>query len=191
MGDNSREKIMEATYQALCKHGYAELSIQKIADEFEKGKSLIYYHFDDKEDLMLSFLDHMKQQIKKDQESIKQKDPDERIDRILDMSLGIESEEKWQFQKAFQEFRAQAYHNKEFRKKLQEIDEMILEDMSDIMEDAGAEDPETAAEMLLSLLEGAISRKVSTEDREGLEQLKRDIKEVMSAFLNGKCPQRV
>ena len=48
MSSDSKKEIMEATYEALCKHGYAELSIEKIADEFDKGKSLIYYHYDDK-----------------------------------------------------------------------------------------------------------------------------------------------
>ena len=178
---NPKDEIMEATYRAFCKHGYADLSIQKIADESEKGKSLIYYHFDDKEDLMLSFLDYM---MEKAQMEGSEAEPADQIDLLLDRALGIEDEEQWQFQKAFQEFRVQAQHNEKFQEKFREADEAFLEDISDIMEDTGAEDPEVAAEIFLSMVEGSISRKVSTGDREGLEDLKEDIKKTISPFFD-------
>lgn len=180
MEDDSENQIMEATYRAFCRHGYANLSIQRIADEFEKGKSLIYYHFDDKEDLMLSFLDYMMEKAKLEKED---GSPAEQIDSILEKVLGIEDEEQWRFQKAFQEFRVQAQHNVEFQKKFREADEVFLDKVTDIMSEAGSEDPEVAAEIFLSVIEGSISRKVSTGDREGLEKLKGNIKNTMSAFL--------
>ena len=34
--------ILEATYKALLKHGYAEISITSIGDELDKSKSSIY-----------------------------------------------------------------------------------------------------------------------------------------------------
>lgn len=181
---NSKDEIMEATFKALCKHGYADLSIQKIADESEKGKSSIYYHFDDKEDLMLSFLDFMMDKAELEDEN---KSPRARIDGMLDKALGIESEEQWEFQKAFQEVRVQAQHNEKFQKKFGEADEIFLENVSDIMDKAGAKEPEVAAEIFLSMIEGSISRKVSTGDREGLEKLKEEIKETISSFFNGNC----
>ncbi|MFQ3319213.1 MAG: AcrR family transcriptional regulator [Natronomonas sp.] len=33
MVEETRERIMEATYRALCAHGYASLTMQDIADE--------------------------------------------------------------------------------------------------------------------------------------------------------------
>lgn len=184
MEEDSENQIMQATYRAFCKHGYADLSIQKIADEFEKGKSLIYYHFDNKEDLMLSFLDYMM-----DKAEITESDaaPSQKIDIMLDKALGIEDEEQWEFQKAFQEFRVQAQHNEKFREKFQEADKAFLQDISSIMDEAGAENPEVAAEIFLSMLEGSISRKVSTGDREGLEKLKEDIKKTVAPFFEEDC----
>lgn len=179
MREDSENQIMEATYRAFCEHGYADLSIQKIADEFEKGKSLIYYHFDDKEDLMLSFLDYM---MEKAEINGRETDPAEQIDMMLDKALGIDDEEQWQFQKAFQEFRIQSQHNEKFQEKFQEADEAFLDKISDIMSATGAENPEVAAEIFLSMVEGSISRKVSTGDREGLEELKEDIKTTISPF---------
>jgi AcrR family transcriptional regulator len=184
MEEDSENQIMEATYRAFCEHGYAELSIQKIADEFDKGKSLIYYHYDDKEDLMLSFLDYM---MDKAQMEGNEAEPAEQIDMMLDKALGIEDEEQWQFQKAFQEFRVQAQHNEKFQEKFREADKVFLDDISDIMEETGAKDPEVAAEIFLSMVEGSISRKVSTGDREGLEELKNDIKKTISPFFEEDC----
>lgn len=181
---DSKDEIMEATFKAFCKHGYADLSIQKIADEFEKGKSLIYYHFDDKEDLMLSFLDYMMEKAELGQGN---GSPENQVDSMLDKALGIEDEEQWRFRKAFQEFRVQAQHNEEFQEKFREADEVFLDRVSDIMSEAGSEEPEVAAEIFLSMIEGSISRKVSTGDREGLEELKEEIKETISSFFNENC----
>jgi AcrR family transcriptional regulator len=180
---DSKDEIMEATYKALCKHGYADLSIQNIADESEKGKSLIYYHYDNKQELMKAFMDHMKEEIKSRQQKVKGEEPLDKLDYMLDMYLGIESDKMWEFQKAFQEFRAQAQHNPEFRKKFQEIDEIVKKDTVEIMRQAQACKPEIATEMFLSLIEGSITRKVSTEDRKGLEDLKEEIKNVTRSFL--------
>jgi AcrR family transcriptional regulator len=56
---DTREAIMQATYRALRAHGYARLTIQRIGDEFPKSKSLLYHHYDGKDDLLLEFLSYM------------------------------------------------------------------------------------------------------------------------------------
>jgi len=53
------EAIMGATYRALCEHGYADLTMQDIADESDKSKASLHYHYDTKEELLLAFLDHL------------------------------------------------------------------------------------------------------------------------------------
>ena len=55
----TREAIMEATHRALCKHGYAGLSIQKIADEFDMTSAVLHYHYDTKERLLAAFLEYL------------------------------------------------------------------------------------------------------------------------------------
>lgn len=39
----THERLMQATYAALCEHGYADLTLRKIAAEFEKSRGLLYY----------------------------------------------------------------------------------------------------------------------------------------------------
>ncbi|MFC7176334.1 TetR/AcrR family transcriptional regulator [Halosegnis marinus] len=60
-GDRSEteEEVMEATYAALAEHGYAGLTVQTIADAFPKSKSLLYYHYDDKEAILRDFIDYL------------------------------------------------------------------------------------------------------------------------------------
>ncbi|WEL19501.1 TetR/AcrR family transcriptional regulator [Candidatus Nanohalococcus occultus] len=178
MGLDSKDDIMEATYKALSKHGYADLSIQKIADESEKGKSLIYYHYDDKQDLILAFLDSMKNHLEARYSELSDLPAEEALDQLLDMVLGIENEEDWEFRTALLEIRAQLPYNPDLADKFREIDELSMELVSDITRRLGANDPEKKAQILVSLIEGAVNRKIALQDRKGLKQLKSTIKEV-------------
>ncbi|HET7323460.1 MAG TPA: helix-turn-helix domain-containing protein, partial [Halococcus sp.] len=53
---DTTDELMHATYRALCKHGYANLTMQDIADESTKSKAALHYHYDTKQDLLLAFL---------------------------------------------------------------------------------------------------------------------------------------
>ncbi|OYR85930.1 TetR family transcriptional regulator, partial [Halorubrum sp. E3] len=53
------DEIMDGVYHALRAHGYAGLTMQDIADECSKSKSLLHYHYDTKEDLLVAFLDRV------------------------------------------------------------------------------------------------------------------------------------
>ena len=178
----SKQEIMEATYKALCKHGYADLSIQRIADESDKGKSLIYYHYDDKEDLMVSFLDFLEEGLQDIHDDIMERPADERIDEFMDIALGLKDDEHWEFQKAFLEIRAQAAHNPKFSEKFRQMDELVVSNIEEMFDEAGIEDSKNAAEVFASCIEGAASRKVSVNDKEGLGELKKNIRRCLEAF---------
>jgi len=48
--------IIEATFQAVAEAGYADLTIDKVNDRFAKSKPLIYYHYEDRQDLVEELL---------------------------------------------------------------------------------------------------------------------------------------
>ena len=121
--EDSKTEIMEATYKALCKHGYANMTIEKIAEESEKGKSLIYYHFDDKEALILEFLNFMTENLEKEISEIDGQKI-QRVEAILDMLLSREND-MWEFHKALIDIQGRAQFNENLAEKFQEIDEMI------------------------------------------------------------------
>lgn len=177
--DGTKDDIMEATFRALSEHGYADLSIKNIADEAEMSKSSIYYHYDDKEDLILAFLDFLKEHIRRMHEEVDGEEAEDKLDVMLDMALGIKNEEQWMVHRALLDLRAQAPRNDVFAEKFREIDDMVAGEFEEMMKELGAEKPRTAAEILVSCIQGAAGRKVSTGDREGLAELKEGIKSVV------------
>lgn len=180
MGDEKEKKktqdIMCATYQALSRHGYADLSIQRIADEFDKGKSVIYHHFDDKEDLMLSFLEHLIDEMEEDMHGSSEMAPEEELDDFLDKALCIDDKEMWDLRKALMEMRLQAPYNKRFAERFRKIDEFLLDKLAEILEDNGVENPCETGDMVLSIIEGLTYRKMTTHDLVDLSDARERIK---------------
>jgi len=158
--------IMDATYRALCEHGYAELSVSHIAAEFEKSKSLLYYHYDSKDDLIAGFLrfagDHFLAML--DEAEREADTPLERIHAFVDIYLGAEVDDLMaEAQRAMIDLRAQAVSEPRFREEFTRIDDHLRERLASAISD-GVEsgaidetiDPEEAATWLLSTLSGAM-----------------------------------
>jgi AcrR family transcriptional regulator len=173
---DSEEEIMNSTYIALCKHGYTDLTIEKIADESEKGKSNIYYHFDDKKALILDFLDFMKDNLEEEFESLNSSSPEENFDDLLDMMLGVEDEEMWDFHRALMEIQGRAQYDEDFEQKFRELDEIVLEKFTETLREMNVERPEDQAELIVSTVQGALTRKLTLENSEGLKKIKEEIK---------------
>jgi AcrR family transcriptional regulator len=53
---DTREAILDAAFRALCEHGYADLTIKRIGEEFDKSPSLVYHHYDGKDELLVDLL---------------------------------------------------------------------------------------------------------------------------------------
>lgn len=173
---DSREEIMDSTYKALCKHGYADLTIEKIAEESEKGKSNIYYHFDDKKALILDFLDYMKDNLEEEFESLDSDSLEENFDELLEMMLGVEDEEMWDFHRALMEIQGRAQYDGDFEEKFRELDDIVLSQFTEVLKDLEVERPVDKAELIVSTVQGALSRKLTVESSEGLEKIKGEIK---------------
>lgn len=173
---DSREEIMDSTYTVLCNHGYADLTIEKIAEESDKGKSNIYYHFNDKKALILDFLDYMKDNLEKEFESLNSERAEQNFDDLLDMMLGVKDEEMWDFHRALMEIQGRAQYDKEFEQKFRELDEVVLEKFKESLREMNVERPQDQAELVVSTVQGALSRKLRVESRDGLEKIKEEIK---------------
>lgn len=158
--------IMEATYRALCEHGYAELSVSHIAAEFEKSKSLLYYHYDSKDDLIAGFLrfacDHFLAML--DAAEREAGSPLDRLHAFVDIYLAAELDgEMAEAQRAIIDLRGQAVAESRFREEFTRIDEHLRDRLETAIADGvesglidDAIDPEEAATWLLSTLTGAM-----------------------------------
>ncbi|MBV0924960.1 TetR/AcrR family transcriptional regulator [Halomicroarcula limicola] len=172
---DSHEAIMRATFYALQEHGYAGLSIQRIADEADLSKSTFYHHFDGKDDLLLSFLEFILEEFDRVFQLETSDDPAADLRTFFAIVLGQydfceEIPAVEEFLEAYVELRAQAVRNAEYRAKFTETDEAFTERISALIE-MGIErgvfaetDPDRTAQFLMSTLDGVILQNSTRND---------------------------
>ncbi len=168
---------MLATYRALCEHGYAETSIQRIADEFDKSKSLLYYHYEDKEALLADFLTFLLAELRAGLEAVPDDEPRVAMERILDVLLPDPiDDEQFQFRKALVEIRSQAPYHDVYREQVRRSDELIRAGLASTLE-RGVEDgtfrpvdPDRTAEFVYTTMVGTTHRAVSLADPDLVSQ---------------------
>ncbi|RKD89287.1 TetR/AcrR family transcriptional regulator [Halopiger aswanensis] len=169
--DDTQQAIMKATYVALCEHGYSDLTIQRIGDEFSKSKSLLYHHYDSKDDLLLDFLEFMLAEFESEIPAEDEERYDEHIDDICsgDFEFGG-PEANLDFTKALVELRAQAAHDDAFREYFERTDRSIkayLEETIRTGIDRGvfrAVDPEATAALLMIVTTGTMFQRATGSD---------------------------
>jgi AcrR family transcriptional regulator len=188
--ESATDEIMLATYRALCTHGYPNTSIAKIADEFEKSKSLLYYHYDDKEDLLEDFLAFLLDRLEAELDEVDHDDPREHLLALVDRLLPSEmDDEAFQFRRAILEIRSQAPYHGTYRAQFERSDELFLAEFVAVIE-RGIEEgqfravnAEEAAEFIYSAAYGAIERGVTLEDPDVIEQNRAIIREYVASQL--------
>jgi AcrR family transcriptional regulator len=172
---NTREAIMHATYNALLKHGYSGLSISRIADESNLSKSTLYHHFDDKDDLLLSFTDFTIAEFGRGFEHESAGTPVEDLYAYLNVLLGIYPIERdrpadVERMSIWIELRSQAIHDPTFAEKFTETTDKYIEQFTEIIAEGIEQgvfydvDPEKTATFLLVTVDGAILNMTTRND---------------------------
>lgn len=170
---DSRERIMDATYRALIGTGYADLTMSDIAAESETSTSLLHYHFDTKEDLLVAFLDHVIERLQTDFDAAAELDPTARLCELLHLYILDPTEtEREAFHAALVELRSQAPYNERYRERFRRSDALLTAELANILQEGaetgmferGFEDPERVAVLLLSTADGARTRGISVRD---------------------------
>ncbi|WP_248517901.1 TetR/AcrR family transcriptional regulator [Salinarchaeum laminariae] len=164
----TKRAIMEATYDALHEQGYGDLTIQAIADEFEKSKSLLYYHYEDKEALLADFLEYALEEFMAEID-LQDHEPLEQLEMLIDATVPETiDEERYRVQIALLELRGQVPHTDVYRERYTEIDRMLTDRVASIIErgvESGAirdVDVELEAELLVSTILGVQTRRLTT-----------------------------
>lgn len=162
---------MEATLQALCKHGYPSTTISNIAEEFDKSKSLLYYHYEDKEELLEDVLRFLLDHIEDELAAIDADDPEQRLQAIIDQLLPPDiDDEELAARRAILEVQSQAPHQPRYYEQFEEFDRLLLAELTASIEhgvETGqfvAVDPEQTAELLYALVYGILVRAVTFDD---------------------------
>lgn len=177
-----RESIMIATYEALCEHGYTELTAQNIADRTDKSKSLLFYHYDSKEDLVADFVEYLIEWFDERVAQTEELPPVDRLATFVDWflygSADDENDERQSFHTAMLELRTQAPYNEEYREQLRKSDDRLREILEEIIQDgidAGQftdHDTEETAALLIATLDGARIRQLTLGRDAYLDQVR-------------------
>ena len=169
--DETRTAIVRATYEALIEHGYENLTIQRIGDEFPKSKSLIYQHYDGKDEVLVELLefllDHFEAQMPKPAGG----NAHDCLRAMLDYVLAPEPDtERLELTKVMVELRGQAPHNETFEGYFTANDGRFRRSLADIVERGIEEgvyrpvDADAVAEFLLTIISGGTVRRATAAD---------------------------
>ncbi|WP_101294239.1 TetR/AcrR family transcriptional regulator [Halegenticoccus soli] len=169
MSEDTTEEIMGATYCALCKHGYAALTMQNIADESGLSKAALHYHYDSKRDLLLAFLDYLLDRFRERIDAADADDPAERLAAFVDVVFTPRREDTHrEFKTAVLEIKAQAPYDDGFRERLAEFDRLMHDRVRSIVADGiergvfrGDADPDDVASFVITVMNGANARYVA------------------------------
>lgn len=180
--EDTRKAIMKATYDALCTHGYADLTIQRIGDEFSKSKSLVYHHYDGKDDLLLDFLGYMLDHF---EASVPRHDYDDaaaHLQAILDHVLPDDlDDERHEFMSAMIQLRAQAAHDPAYHDHSTRSTQFFHERFVTIIERGIEEgvfrevDPDRVAALLFATIEGAMLQRATADVEETIPALREEL----------------
>ena len=169
MGSESTTKIIEATGRALCEYGYADLTMQRIADESSVTSAAIHYHFDTKEELLNAFLDDLLDRFES-RVACEARDPRERLTEFLDAVFETPSSAHDDFPVALMELKAQAPYHDLFRERFVELDDAVRDVVETAVRD-GIEagyfdeaDPEAVAHLVATIINGSHVRMVALDE---------------------------
>jgi len=165
---SAADEIMDGVYHALRAHGYADLTMQDIADECSKSKSLLHYHYDTKEDLLVAFLDRVITDSERRIAVHADDPPAERLAGFIGWFVfEPEAVDREAFHIALLELRTQGPFNEPIREQLARSDRLLRGTVVDILE-SGIEtgvfrdvDVEETAALLVAALDGARTRQIT------------------------------
>jgi AcrR family transcriptional regulator len=163
------EEIMAATARALCAHGYADLTMQRIADEASMTTAAIHYHFDTKEGLMEAFLRDLTDRFEA-RLDCDAPDPRERLATLLDAAFEPPERSTDGLAVALMELKVRAAHRPAYRERFHELDERMRAAVAEAVR-AGVDeglfddaDPEAVARAVVTAIDGAHARRVALDE---------------------------
>lgn len=182
------EEIMRATYRALREHGYADLTIKRIAEEYGKSTAAVHYHYDTKDDLLTSFLDYILNQFVDTIHEVETTDPEQRLELLLDKLL-VAPEDHHDLLIAVLEMRSQAPYKEAFGDRFQQNDEYVRYMLRTVIDHGISEgeftdvDSEHVARALMTIVDGGRTRAVILDETDTLATARRTADEYVNAVL--------
>ncbi|MFH5801473.1 TetR/AcrR family transcriptional regulator [Haladaptatus sp. CMAA 1911] len=166
MNTETSTEIIRATGRALCEHGYANLTMQRIAEESSMTTAAIHYHFDTKDELLNALLDDVVDGFE-ERLACDGGDPRERIGAFLDAVFAPSTDRSDEFPVAVMELKSQAPYHEAYRERFIELDEVMRTVVATIVREGMADghfddaDPDEVARTVSTMVNGGHVRKVA------------------------------
>jgi AcrR family transcriptional regulator len=183
------QRIMEVTYHALCEHGYAGLSMQRIADALDMSKASIYYHYDSKDEMLLSLLDYATEyfidELQKEMSDDARQNVLTLMDRLVPDDPGDEEREGMI---AMFELRSRAGVEEVYRAKFTEVDRVAIDLLHSVLEEGVSSgqlretDTRGRAEHIYSRLVGARVLSLTTDNEQLIATTKAEIRKEIESL---------
>ncbi|SEV97889.1 TetR/AcrR family transcriptional regulator [Halobacterium jilantaiense] len=171
MHDDPATDLLDATYRALCRHGYADLTLRDVAAEANRSKASIHYHYDDRETLFAALLDHLYDEYTDRLDAADGQTPIEHIRALFDASAAGDRDGRDRaFCLAMLEVSAQAPYDADVRAQLHRFEDALTAHVRDAVADgvdtgafADSVDPDAAADALVTAAVGVHARSTATD----------------------------
>ena len=154
----AKQRILEATQSVICQSGLSNLSIQRIADELDQSKSAVYYHYESKHDLIISFLDYLHDHLKETIKAVNRDDPEEALQNLIAELSSIQNNDERNLRVAIMSLRAEAPHDEHIAKRFQAIDKTVQSTFEDLYRSMNVQSSEQAASLTVSAIDGVVNR---------------------------------
>ncbi len=183
---DTEEVIMEATFRAISKHGYADLRMRDIGEEMEMTRQVIHYHFDGKYDLLSSFLEYIIDQYEGSVDVDEDADPQTELAIRIDQCLfGPEFDEfgHWDRMKVFHELYSHAQNDEQHRAIFNDHYESMRDSIVEVLEEGMEEgvfrkvDAERMGQLITDVIHAARGRKISLGHDDAPQEIRRAIDE--------------
>ena len=187
MATETTDAIIRATGRSLCEHGYADLTMQRIAEESAVTTAAIHYHFETKEELLNAFLDDLIDRFEREV-VVDASDPRTQLTAVLDAVFAADPDDE--FPVALMELKAQAPYHETYRQRFVDLDERlrsVIETAVDDGVEAGhfeACDPAVVARFVTTAINGGHVRMVA------LGEIPADTRRVVEAYLDAELGWR-
>ena len=173
------ESLMRATFRAVQKHGYANLRMKHIGEEFEKSYQLVHHYYGGKDELISALFEHLLTTYRQDLTVPKDASGEEKLNLLIDHFLygpEIEYFDHREFMSVIFDLQAQArFHPNQQRilnEYLRRIEAVVMDAIEDGVRDGSFREVnvELSASAIWNVVAFATQRQVLLGQEEAPDQ---------------------
>jgi len=168
--DETKTAILKATFDALVEHGYADLTIDRIGHHFSKSEGVVFYHYEEKDEILLDLLDYLLERFVQIGVPISNDGcPETQLRTLLNQVISRASgQQARDYEIVLTELRMRAAQDEEFRELIDKSQDIFRNKVKEITRngiesgDFREADPDLVADFLTTLVSGEIFEQVTS-----------------------------